>query len=412
MSSNEDIAKLLDQIVWGSRIVDLADNTYVFRSLTLEERNIANYIYDTAIQSYKKRSLKSREELKKDVILRGLWKINYENDLKLLREELGNLTKQLEKEREESNKRRAKSSQLVRLERRIKYVTERLYHFEDLYARMIEIPSIEYMAERERGIYLLGRSTLNFPTMAQKWPRHEDILSESEPLVVNQLMNTYYKTRLIEEKSIRKIARSAFWRLKWNTCKKNRGTQGLFGCETYDLTSDQFNLVYWSMIYDSAFDSVEPPSDNVIEDDDMFDQWLEKKSKDRQQKQVQSELDKKVSQLSSRALQGQEAGFYVGGYYCDKCTCGMKEKKQHPHSPSCPYGVFLYYDKNKISREVEAIQSANPEGVRRLLAKEQKRLADYGEKGIEDQHLRKDVKTRALLGMSTQMHGPGQYGKK
>jgi len=42
----EDISKALDAVAWGHRIVDLEETTYVFRPLTLEERNIANYIYE------------------------------------------------------------------------------------------------------------------------------------------------------------------------------------------------------------------------------------------------------------------------------------------------------------------------------------------------------------------------------
>ena len=71
--------------------------------------------------------------------------------------------------------------------------------------------------------------------------------------------------------------------------------------------------------------------------------------------------------------------FNVQGEFCEKCTCGRKEqaeargsdKRGHAHDPSCSYGVYVYYNKDKKAQKVEEIQSANPERTRRVLANEQ-----------------------------------------
>ncbi len=413
----EDISKALDAVAWGHRIVDLEETTYVFRPLTLEERNIANYIYENESRKAIQRKLKPREQLKKDAFRRGLWRPSYDNDLKLLREELAEQLKAFDKA-EKVNQRRmmalAKSGltgtedgKYLKLKKRIEYLTRTIHNLENLHVRLIETPSVEYNAERARGMYALGRSALSFPSMTQCWDEHSDLLDHSDPLHINRLMHLYYNATLVDEKLMRKIARAGLWRMRWNMCKKNRGVHGLFGRDMHDLTSDQFSLVYWSMIYDSAFEAMDPPPDHIIEDDGLFDAWLEQKHKERKQKSAQSELDRRVSKLGNRASRGQEAAFSVDGFYCEKCICGADEKPNHVHAPSCSYGVFLYYDKKKKAREVEHIQQGNPDKIRRLLASEQKTMASKEGGMISDQDLRKKDHTRALLGMPTKKHSPG-----
>jgi hypothetical protein len=228
-------------------------------------------------------------------------------------------------------------------------------------------------------------------------------------------MHLFYGEAIVDEKQIRQLARSGYWRAKWVGSKKNRGVKTLFDREMYDLTTDQFRLVYWSQIYDSAFESMEPPSDDIVENDKLFDRWLDEQHQKYQQERKKSSFDKKVHHLKK---DGQEVGFSVLGEFCEECTCGVKDeaeargndKRGHLHSPSCSYGVFVYYNQEKREKRVEEVQSANPESVRKLLGNEQKRLAQVGLGGVEEQQLRGD-KSRSVLGMETNMHGAGEYGK-
>jgi hypothetical protein len=256
----------------------------------------------------------------------------------------------------------------------------------------------------DRGIYYLSCATLKFPSKQQFWPTYEDCLEEEDRELVRKLLNLYYTHRIAKDSEVRAIARSGYWRVKWINSKKNRGVYTLFGREMYDLTVDQFRLVQWSQIYDSAFESMEPPSDEIIEDDEKFDKWLEEQNKKRKQDRKSKNLGSKFDKVNSNA---QEAGFTVDGFYSEECTCGVKDMKDplgHQHARDCPYGVYLYYkDREKISSKVEEIQSANPDDIRRRLAAEQKKLANKGP--MEEQHLRNDPKTRALFGMPTNLVG-------
>jgi hypothetical protein len=420
MDKDKDVLELLDAIIWGRRIVEVdngagENTTFVLRPLTLEERNMGNYVYQQASKKAKRAGVLTRDELTKEAIKHGLWKKSYEAEAKILREESEKLEKELKLETQANKKRRSPTTKLKRLRERSKYILDVLHKIETDHAQYIDLPSVENQAECERGNYFLRCATLSFPEMEPVWSSLEQLEKETDTRLVAALLRAYYNGSIADEAEIRLVARSGFWRCKWMGSKKNRGVKTLFGREMYDLTVDQFSLVYWSQVYDSAYESLETPSDEVIDNDQLFDRWLDEQNQKRKQERKKSAFDKKVGHLTSDA---QEVGFNTQGEFCEECTCGIKEqaeargydKRGHLHDPSCSYGVYLYYNKDKKKERVEEIQSANPERVRRVLAHEQKRLADMGVDGVEEQYLRGD-KTRTELGLGTTIYGPGEYGK-
>lgn len=427
MDKEQDVTELLDAIIWGRRIIEVPNIegekvTYVIRPLTLEEKNMGNYIYRS--RTDKMGGLLKRDDLKKQAIQNGLWKTAYDDDIKSLRSELQIQTKAHKHEMDTKMldskgkpKRKNPTGKLVKLDKMIAQITKTIIKLEADYTQFIELPSVEYQAECERGNYFLRCVTLSFPDMDQIWSSMDDLKEETDTRLVANLMRAYYDESIADEAAIRRVARSGFWRCKWMGSKENRGVKTLFDREMYDLTLDQFRLVYWSQVYDSAYESMESPSDAVLEDDKLFDRWLEEQHQKREQGRKKSAFDQKVSAMNKMG-DAHEVSLSVMGEYSEDCTCGIKEeaeargpdKRGNIHDPSCSYGVYLYYDKTKRSERVEDVQSTNPESVRKLLANEQKRLAKIGTGGVEDQALRGD-KARHTLGMETKYFGPGDLSK-
>lgn len=415
MDKEQDVTELLDAITWGRRIVTVKDTSgkkhiYVFRPLTLEERNMANYVYRQEMEDTR---LLTRKELLQNAIDSGLWEKSFDKQMNLLTKEHSQLKKDLEQQKKLDKARLKPSSVAIRLDKRIQHVSGILGKLDMSRTQYIDLPSAEYYAECQRGTYYLRCATLSFPEMDQRWSSLKELEDEQETDLVSALMRSYYDDSIASETEIRKVARSGYWRCKWIGSKKNRGVKTLFDREMYDLTMDQFRLVYWSQVYDSAFESLEAPSDEVVDDDKLFDRWLEEQHQKRKQERKKSAFDKKVNALTKDA---QEIGFNVQGKFSEECSCGILEQAQargndkrgHLHNPSCSYGVYLYYGKEQKIEKIEEVQSANPERTRRVLANEQKRLSAMGVDGIQEQHLRGD-KTRIMLGLETKVHGPGEY---
>jgi len=403
---DQDITEVLDAIAWAHRIVSVNDEQYVFRPLSLQDRNISNHIHKEALRAGKVDGLKTKEELLKQALQKGIWKTHFDNDLKLLREEFKVAIKEQERLEEQVRikKQRNEPSALITLRKRTTFLHETIEHLENTRSSCVDLPSLEYFAEQRRAHFSIARCTLSFPSMTPKWQSYNDLLEESDTMLVHKLINAYYRMEIADEQTIRAAARSPIWRIKWGGSKKNGGVKTLFGREMYDITLDQFRLVYWSQIYDSAYESMEPPTDEVVADDKLFDEWLDAQAEKRKQAKTKAALDKKLQGTKD----GQEVGMTVNGFFSTECTCGIKEKGRDArlarHANSCPHGVFFYYnaDSPKKQQEVETIQSANPEHVRKLLAREQETVAKKGM--VAEQDLRRDD-TRAVLGMPTKLIG-------
>ena len=110
----------------------------------------------------------------------------------------------------------------------------------------------------------------------------------SLPYVISQ-----WQESVLNEKSIRELARSEPWRSIWII--HHKGQINLFqNPENYDYTINQKNLIVWSQMYDNIHESLDCPSKDVIEDDDMLDGWFIIQAKKREKTTVENEFDKSV----------------------------------------------------------------------------------------------------------------------
>ena len=69
----------------------------------------------------------------------------------------------------------------------------------------------------------------------------------------------------------------------------------LFSNQDRDLSIDQKNMVVWSRMYDNIQESMDCPSDSVINDDDMLDGWFIIQNKKQDKERAESELESRVS---------------------------------------------------------------------------------------------------------------------
>lgn len=85
----------------------------------------------------------------------------------------------------------------------------------------------------------------------------------------NRLKESYLSARL-DEATIRLLARTEPWRSYWAVSNKSN----VFDRPLMEWTEEQQSLVIWSRLYDSIREHTEPPTEDVVNDDDAFDGWL------------------------------------------------------------------------------------------------------------------------------------------
>lgn len=101
-----------------------------------------------------------------------------------------------------------------------------------------------------------------------------------------------YNRKLLSETQLRDLARNDPWRLAWLMKDQaplfaNHGDR--------QLTNDQKGILIWSNMYDNIQESMECPSEDVIEDDDMLDGWFIIQRKKADSEKAKIELEKKTN---------------------------------------------------------------------------------------------------------------------
>jgi hypothetical protein len=97
---------------------------------------------------------------------------------------------------------------------------------------------------------------------------------------------TAYRDSILDQDQVRELARNEPWKSLWAT-KEHTGVR-LFSNHDREKSVNQQNIIVWSMMYDNIQESMDCPTDDVIEDDDMLDGWFllqaDKREKDREER--------------------------------------------------------------------------------------------------------------------------------
>ena len=385
-----ELVELADFICWGHLFLNTNYGSFVFRALSIQEKMVAKYIYENAIRDAEKIGLKSKVALTVEAKMLGIW--NEEHEKRLI--ELNNEKAEIELE----IKKTKQKSKIDKLAKRLSFITSIAAPFIELKHRILESPNIENYAANEKIKYIVATSCLRFPEISPMWRTFDEFQTESRLDLVMEIIRGYCQNinAALPEAKIREIARSGYWRIKWSAAKSGGGISSLFSNSSSDMTNDQIKLIYWSQLYDSVYDSPDRPSDDVIADDTKLDEWITEKTKEAEQRRKNDSLTKKLRTKNSKMADANELIYPVDGFYSEKCTCG---KPNGYHEKVCLYGVYLYYDKASREKEISKVQKNNPDDVRVLLAREKTMLEKHGT--IEEQKLRNDPRTRAMLGMNT-----------
>lgn len=121
--------------------------------------------------------------------------------------------------------------------------------------------TIEYLATREKQRFVTKRIV-----------QLDDFSLLEDVSFLDRLAVYYFEESSISDSQIREIARGDPWRLFWTTAR-DTGTS-LFPHSAVEMTELQQSLLSWTKVYDFAFESMNRPSKDIIEDDDRFDSWI------------------------------------------------------------------------------------------------------------------------------------------
>jgi len=297
--THEEVERYLEQICSKSKIVDVGNETVLFKYPNTYSMMKARRIYEREYKNSIEEGLISIEDMRKIVKER---KLITDKDQK----ELSSLNSKLDAQKVLL----AKTTKVKANQTRIKEIIHEL----ESKIRVIEYKerskfsmTAETKAEESKLLYLCWSHSYSFDTDELYWTEYAEFFNEP---------NSEFREKLISEfilfyggiptPQIRAIARNNLWRIRYVTSTKT--SELLFGVPTSEYTNDMLNLCYWSHYYQNIYEMMpeDQPNEDIIEDDEALDSYLNDYYKERTKDVAARRSKKSLGSSKLSAFDSQE----------------------------------------------------------------------------------------------------------
>lgn len=239
---------------------------------TIEDEYLSNEIFMQAFDQARSDDIMTFDETVEWMIDRGLWSKEKDDKIEGLKKDIEKLKTDIFNYRSDM---RMRESARALLRAGEKLLTKFQSEKDDLFSK-----SCEGIAIQEKTMYLFEKSCF----------------IGSEPINISEidLSSLYYQYNQLQlsETQLRELARNDPWRLCWYT----KDHTPLFANEkNRTLSNDQKGILIWANMYDNIQESMDCPTEDVINDDDMLDGWFIIQRRKQQHAKAQSELENRTS---------------------------------------------------------------------------------------------------------------------
>lgn len=268
-----DREKLLRRVFSGRVLVQIDDqfigkDFVLFKHPNLGILQGGDFAYQEAVTKYIKSGAIPEKELLEEAIKRKIWSPLQETSIEAIAQYIVALQKQLDSQSTKYN-----SILIDDLKKKIHEAQIKLF---DLRNKRLQITqySIESMALIYRRDYIIRQITyIKVNNKYRKLFNSPLINHINIDAFITYLSELYYNDYVISLKDMRELARTSPWRVYYKAATTSGGQ--LFPNKIFNYTIEQTDLLYWSAIYDYAYENSERPIDAIIDNDDRFNEWLE-----------------------------------------------------------------------------------------------------------------------------------------
>lgn len=280
--SPEEIERAINKIAWGGTFIEVENAEgkkipLVIKPLSIRERNFVEFIYDRALKEGLAGGLMPKMQLYGQFKKRGIWTAEDDKTIEETKEKIESL---------EKISAGSKGREKIRFGNQIKLLRDKYNEVARRKADVFSISAETYAAEK-RTLALVFCSIYNEQD-EKYWTNWNEFLDQADDVLVTNTLSAFSRVEGFTTKEMREVARSSSWRFRWSGAKS---VGDLFGKPVIEFNIDQQNLLYWSQVYDSVYESMDRPPDSVIEDDEALDQWFEDQAKKRKQKALERDGD-------------------------------------------------------------------------------------------------------------------------
>lgn len=261
---------LVLQIRSGNTYVKSNNISLVIKPPTIEQSILACEVYnETYAQAYID-EIMSEEEMISWMFEQDLWTPHDDKKIEAIKKDIERLKIEIYNARNDKKKREQVRRYIRATEREIAI----LFNKKNSYMQNTR----EGVASSEKVSFIIKNSTYNGDKLY-------DFSDLSLSYVVDEWQNSF-----LSDSISRELARNEPWKSLW-TIKDSAKIKLFMNLEDSELTYNQKNLLIWSQMYDNIQESMECPSKEVIEDDDMLDGWFIIQSQKREKENAEKEVE-------------------------------------------------------------------------------------------------------------------------
>jgi hypothetical protein len=237
------------------------------------EQNIQSYyVYQEAYDEALSNEIMTVDDAEKWMRATGLWQKRDDESLEQINKDIEDAKVNLYNNRNNSDlKKRGKT-----LIKNLEYVLSQQLNKKNAFYNQ----TCEAIAELERLTWVLKQTCYI-----------DDNIIDND-YDIDNIINIYNKS-FLSDSEIRDLARNEPWRSIWIIGKSGK-LKLFFNRDDQDVTFNQKNLLLWSQTYDNIQESIEAPTEDVIEDDYLLDGWFiiqrRKRKRDLKEKELNDNL--------------------------------------------------------------------------------------------------------------------------
>lgn len=261
-------------------------STFEYQGKSFEKELCQNLVYQ---------GVPTSDQLISILIDKKLWDANNDAKIEEMNKAIDELKKTLPTLEFQSITKQQTLNQIARFKKEINKLTQ----IKD----SILSNSAENIARFEKYRWFLFH--LTFKSNGERlWNNWDKFSKSSEKMINYFITNSYFNTE-INDKTVRELARTEPWRSIW-----------VYGVKTGNLipmnemTYLKKSLISWSLVYDSVYESLDCPPNEIIENDELLDVWFENQ-RDKREKEKSEKHSDLLKSIDKKHSSAQEVGIVV-----------------------------------------------------------------------------------------------------
>ncbi len=275
--SAEEIESIIDEILTGTRVYEDRglDRVFLFKQPDIKLRRKARLLYDRFYEEAHQAGLLTIDEMDYVLNQRGIYTDEDRNKIEELNKKINAQREVLKRTFRVPANRKRLLDIIDKLESERKLIeSKRVDHL---------CHTCESKASERKMVFLVVSCIYDFYTEKLVWDSVKEFEDwgnlEAKTRIVIEFMNF---VNGFDVSIIRQVARSGLWRIRY-IMAKNASVDLFGGRPVYDFDPNQLSLMYWTEFYNSIYEMMpeDRPSDDIIEDDESLDAYMEEYLKER-----------------------------------------------------------------------------------------------------------------------------------